>query len=203
MNRRQLIKNFGGLGLAVTILTVPLLSSIAGCASSTYTKLIAYINVALQAFESVVSILSATGILPPGVSVIVAMVKAGFADVLTAVNNYNAAPAADKTTFLLKIATVAQVLQNDLASFWSNLNIPNPALEAIIQGLLGIITTTLGAFQALLPTPPVPVPMPAVEAKEMGRRAVLPVVGRMRSVAQFKADWNVALGPTYQQYMLR
>src|SRR5271169_471682 len=108
MNRRTFAKwMVGGAAALLSPLTL-LLSS---CnPSDVFTKILAYANIGLQAFESVLGILEWANILPPvlgpTIKLIIDAVKAGFADVITAVNDYNAAPAIDKATLIGKISTV-------------------------------------------------------------------------------------------------
>src|ERR1017187_2283776 len=87
-NRRTLLKY---LSLVPALFVIP--NFIACSFSSVYAEIKAYVPVGLQAFTSILSILASVGIIPPGVGTLigtlVTLVKAGFADLLTAVTDYN------------------------------------------------------------------------------------------------------------------
>src|SRR5258708_1487047 len=69
-----------------------------GC--GVFNEILAYVGVGLQAFQAVVDLLAGFGVLPIGtggaLDGIIALIKAGFADLQTAVNQYEAAPASQK-----------------------------------------------------------------------------------------------------------
>lgn len=170
-------------------------AALTGCA--TFQDILNYVQVGLQAFESILSILAGAGVLVAPIQGIAALVKAGFADVQTAVNDYNAAPSANKTTLSGKISTAITVLENDISNFWTTLNLPNGQIASTISGLLGIIVSTLAGFLAQLPAP-----APAVaRVAAPGLAAAAP---KARSVRQFKSDFNAILAANnFSQYALR
>jgi len=118
---------------------------------------------------------------------IVTAVKAGFADLETVVNQYEAAAAADKATLLGKISTVLSIVISDIQNFWNNLNIPNPAIGAIVEGILGIILSVLKGFLGALPAP---APTPAT-ARVFAK--VINTPARKMSKSQFEAEVNAIL----------
>ena len=158
--------------------------------SSVYADILKYVPVGLSAFASVLSILSGGGVtIAPVVATIVALVNAGFADLQAVVTAYDAAPAANKATLLGKISTALASVEANLQGFWSNLTIPDTKLESIVQGLLGIITTTLLGFGTQLPAPS---PTPALMARGSLRRTIAGTPTK-RSVKQFRNDFNAIL----------
>lgn len=168
-------------------------ATLTGCTS--FQSILNYVQVGLQAFEAILSILAGAGVLVTPIQAVTALVKAGFADLETAVNDYNAAPAAGKTTLSGKISTAITVLQNEIANFWTSLNLPNGNLAQTISGLLGVIVSTLEGFLTQLPAP-------------AAARAKLPAQisgpAHARSTNQFKADFNKILAANnYSQYALR
>jgi hypothetical protein len=185
--RRQALKAMAIFGTITASL-----SQMAVSCSNLFTEILAYISVGLQGFASIVSILSGVGVVPLGsgaaLNAIIALVKAGFADLQTAVNDYEAAPAANKTTLEGKISTVLHDLQNEITAFWNNLTIPDAQTAALIQGLLEVITTTLAGFATQLP------PAPASSAALHGSFSKkLAFTAQRRSKKQFKNDFNAIL----------
>lgn len=170
-----------------------------------FTNILRYVSIGLSGFTSIVNILIGAGIVPVGtgtsVGVVIALVKAGFADLQTAVDAYNAAATADKKNLEQKIAIVLQDLQNEITVFWNNLNIPDPKLALLIQGLLEVITTTLAAFSSQLP--PASTSSSAAMAPMM-RAKRLAMVPHTRSEKQFKDDFNSILHANgYDQFAIR
>lgn len=195
MNRRNFLSYSGG-ALAVVGGTV----MNTGCwfSQSVFDSIIKYVGVGLQAFNAVVSLLTGAGVINPiegsAILGLINLVKAGFADLQTAVNNYNNAPATDKQTLLGKIATALAVLEGSIQQFWNDLQLPNAGLAGIIEGLLGIILSTLSGFASSLPTV-------SVSKKALARQIVVPA--KKRTPKQFKKDFNTVLVQGgYAQYQV-
>jgi hypothetical protein len=72
--------------------------------------------------------------------------------VLTELTAYMSAPAADKTSIGLKLATLIQEAQAQLQTFWNGLNLTGP-LAAVVEGVVSVILSTLAGFLPELPTP--------------------------------------------------
>jgi hypothetical protein len=188
MDRRNfVVRAFLGLGavMATTVLNT-------GCflSGTIFTKIMGYVGLGLAAFQAVVSLLD-----PPLALAMaggIALVKAGFADVQTAVQDYNNAPAADKATLLGKVKIVLADLQTEIQSFWSNLHLPG-ATGGLISSLLGIILSTLAGFAGQLGS------LPAGAKLKMLPANPLPVTPKPRSKKQFEADFNKALTDAGQQ----
>jgi hypothetical protein len=198
LSRREFV-GVAGKGTAA-LLAVPSLLTMTGC--SVVTDILNYIPVGLQAFNTVLGILESAGIISlaggGAISAIVAAVSKGFSDLQVAIHQYDSAPAADKATFLLKVATVISDLQADIQTFWGDLSIPDPALATIISGLLGVILSTLAGFGASLPVPPLSAK--AAQARALARQVVY--TPKRRSVHQFRSDFNAQLGVRFVQFKL-
>lgn len=174
---------------------------LAGC--SVFDEILRYVGVGLQAFQGVIDLLAGVGALPLGTGTLidtaVALVKAGFADLQTAVKNYETAPDASKATLLGKVSTVISVLAGSITSFWNDVKIPDPKIASTAQGLLEIVLSTLAGFQTQLP-------LPAATGAQ-ARTYMLagrPIKAVRRTAKQFKTDYNAVLATNgYPQYALR
>jgi len=184
LTRRRMFSSIIGIAtLGPTLLTT-------GCWLSTvYKEILKYIGVGLQAFQGALDLLMGAGVIPAGegtaISIVINLVKSGFADLQTAVNEYEQAPAANKATLAQRISTIIGILENNIQNFWSSLTIPNPQLASTIEGLLSIILSTLAGF---LPSLPAPSPQQRVAV-----RGKLTITPQKRSVKQFKQDINGVL----------
>jgi hypothetical protein len=189
MNRRNfagyLLKGAATLGLLSTM-TID-----AACSFGTvFADILKYVGVGLTSFQSVVDLLAGAGIIPIGtgaaIDTIIALIKAGFADLQTEVTAYNNAPAADKTTLEGKISVILANLQTSLQNFWSQLTIPDANLASTVEGLIGVILSTLAGFATQLPAAPA-----TLTAKLAGK--TISYTAKKRTVHQFKNDFNAVL----------
>jgi hypothetical protein len=182
MNRRtfagRLLTGLGAIALAGT-------QTACWFSGSLFTQILGYVGVGLTAFNAVVALVDPGA--AAGVAVIIALVKAGFADLQLAVQAYNNAPAASKATWLGKISVVLSDLQTEIQSFWVGLRLPGGTIATLISGLLSIILSTLAGFAGQLPPPP-------AGARLKGTPfGALPVTPHVRSKKQFESDFNKAL----------
>jgi hypothetical protein len=153
---------------------------------SVFSNILTYTSIGLQAFSGVLTLLGP--IIPMGgmIVTIIALVKAGFGDLQLVVNDYNNAPAADKTTLLGKISTVMEEIISHLTNFWNNLTIPDGNLASVAEGLLGLIVGMLQGFQTQLPPPVV---TPVVAAARALPRKIAATPMRL-TMPQFKTKFN-------------
>lgn len=195
MNRRNFVTRVGSGALFVLAGGLSILTT--GCTA--FSTILSWINVGLTSFQSIVDLLAGAGVinivLGSAIDLIIKAVKAGIADIGAAVTSYNDAPAASKANLLGKIGTALMTAQNAIAGFWNDVSIPDPKLASTVAGLLGIMVSTLAAFQTQVPTPPVA----AVRlAKQLPAAAP-----KARSVKQYKADFNALLTANgYPQYTI-
>jgi hypothetical protein len=194
LTRRQFATRGASLLGALGIL--PLLTSTGCWLSSVYADIIKYVPIGLSAFSSIVSILSGAGVIgvPIGAAIagIVALVNKGFADLQTAVNSYQSAPAASKSILLGAISTALSTVEAYIQQFWSNLTIPDAQLASLVEGLLGVITSTLLGFASQLPAP---APSAALTMRASLRKTIN-VAPKKRSLRQFRDDFNALLKGT-------
>ena len=182
-NRRSFMKTAGMV--SGTALTVGPLLGLSTC-STVEQDIMNYVPVALTAFSEIITLINpaeAAALAP-----IIADVKIALADIQAAVVAYENAPAANKATLACKIATAIQVAQNELQKFWSDLNIPDAGLAAVIAGILQIVLSTLMAF---VPALNCSAPPPASEKKALKKTVAF--TPKKRSVVQFKKDINAEL----------
>jgi hypothetical protein len=183
-------RSFGTLwGTCLLALSIGPSLLLSGC-GTTFAAILSWIDTGLSAFASVVDLLVGQGVLmvPVGsaIDLLIKAIKAAIADIGTAVSNYNAAPAASKTTLEGKISTALVVAQNLIAQFWNDLSIPDTKLASTVAGLLGLIVSTLAGFMSLLPPAPAPVAITPVQK-------ALPVSTQRLTTAQFKVKFNAIL----------
>jgi hypothetical protein len=171
MNRRHFVKTtVTGLGAALLFAETTLLT---GCASVGQELLIA--------FKAVLGILSGAGIIPGGT--LVTAVIGALTDVITELTAYANAPAADKATVGLKLATFIQIAQDQLQNFYSQLGLSG-VLAGVVESLIAVILSTLGG---LLPT----LPVPPQAALNIQRHVIY--VPTLRNARQFRDDFNSAM----------
>jgi hypothetical protein len=176
--------------LAVLAAVSAWFGSTAASCGSIYAQIAAYVGVGIQAFQSVVNLLSGAGIiaLPEGtlISAILVLVKTGWADVQAAIAAYNAAPAASKATLAGKISVALTAVQQEIQQFWSDVKIPDASLANTVAGLLGLIVSTIAGFLASLPV------VPATAAAKPYAKT-LSITPMKLSVSQFRTKFNMIL----------
>jgi hypothetical protein len=170
MNRRS----FAGAIAKAVLFSVAVSSGIVIGGCNAVTDLENWIPVALTAVSQIVKLLGP--IVPAPVAATIAVIQAGFAALLTAIQNYKAG-----SGVLADISAAITAVESAFASFFSSLNVPSTLLN-VIEGLAAIILSTIQAFANEIS--PTPAPMAAVNGK------AVPVTPKKRSVSQFKSDWN-------------
>jgi hypothetical protein len=146
----------------------------------------------VTAFEQIVTILTNAGFIPN--PAMVTEVEAALNAVLAEVTAYENAPAADKTTVGLKLATLIQLAQEKLQSFFS-IFAPVGPVGVLVEGLIEVLLDTLAGFLPALPAPP------AVAQARLAKRIVVkpipPVTltkhGMDSASKQFRASFNAVL----------
>lgn len=192
LNRRGFFK-FSSLSVLAVAISSTVVNTGCWLTGSVYKQILAYINVGLQAFQAVVNLLDPT--IAPAVNTAIALVKAAFVDLQTAVDAYEAAPASDKSTLLGKVSTMLSVLEASIQQFWNDLKIPDGTLANTIQGLLGIILSVLAGFATQLPAP-APTPQ-AARVKALPN--IISVTPQKLSTSQFKKEFNAKLTSSGQK----
>jgi hypothetical protein len=135
------------------------------------------------AFQGILRVLAQAGVITN--NPLVVAVTSALDAVLGAITAYQNAPAADKATFGLQLATAIQLAQARLQTFWSTLNVSGTT-AIVVEGLLTILLSTLASFLPQLPVPPAVVELQ--EAKRLPRQIIYGPV--TRSDKQFRKDCN-------------
>jgi hypothetical protein len=138
----------------------------------------------ITAFQSVLTILQGAGVVPGGA--LVADVSAALSAVLSEVTAYANAPATDKTSTGLKLATLIQEAQAQLQTFWNDLKLTG-VLATVVEGVVTVILSTLAGF---LPTLPTPIAQSDVVMKAARLPRHLNYVPQKLSAKQFRATVN-------------
>jgi hypothetical protein len=144
-NRRTFVQSLLALTGTLAVTGVSLVMT--ACAS--------VVNDLVTAFQSILNILSAAGLVPGGALVVTAL-----DNVLDAVQAYENAPSVDKTSLGQKLALVVQIAQAQLQSWFSGLNLTGP-IAVVVESLVSVLLSTLSG---LLPTLPPPVRPPELAA---------------------------------------
>jgi hypothetical protein len=170
-----------------------------GC--NTLDNIVKWLGVGTQALNSVVGLLTGAGIINTvegaAISLVLKLIKAGFADVQAAVDEYDRADPASKLTLKGKISTALQALTDQIQKFWNDLSIPNSQLAGLIQGILGVILTAIAGFMTQLPTPVTP-----STSMQLSRR--ISVTPRKMNAQQFVSEINTLLNQAGQsQFSIR
>ena len=121
------------------------------------------VNDLLTAFQTILNILSAAGLVPGG-----ALVATALSNVIADVQAYEAAPAADKATLGEKLALVIQIAEAQLQTWFTGLGLTG-TLAVIIESLVGVILSTLAGLLPTLPVPPT-VPAEIVAARSLAHQ---------------------------------
>jgi hypothetical protein len=146
VNRRNFVQRVGSFAL----LAIAAGSSVALVGCSVFANIVNWIPVGLAAIESIVTLLGP--LVPPGALGIIMLIKAAFADLSAALNQYNSdSNPADKATLLAKIRTLLNDIAVNFQSFLNVLNLGNNPIVAIVIGLANIILNAIAGFLGQLP----------------------------------------------------
>lgn len=183
VTRRTFGRFMGTLGLLATLGWSVVLT---GCTTS-FSTILSWVQTGLDSFQSVVDLLVGQGVIMvaigSAIDLIIKGVKAAISDIGSAVDAYNAAPAASKATLEGRITTAIIAAQDEISQFWNDLNIPDAKVASTVAGLLGLIVSTLAGFMTQLP------PAPAGLQRRTFQKT-LAAVPQKRSIGQFKAQFN-------------
>jgi hypothetical protein len=182
---------------------LPFVGILSSCSlESVWTAIQKYVPLGLSAFSAVLSILSGADF-PIGAALagIIALVQKAFGDLQAAVADYQSAPSGAKQGLIAKVSEALTIIEANLQSFWNGLSIPDAKLEGVIEGLIGVIVTTLQGFAAALPTSQTP----AANAARAARASLPKIAGgaaKRRSEREFKKDFNAVLGDDFKEHRL-
>ena len=167
----------GAAGLAGFVLT--------GCpqAASVWNDIKTWLPKGITSFEAIVTLVDPA--LAAVVAPIATLVNAGFAQLSADVDQYIAAPAADKATWLAKVQLAFGIVTQNLQAFLTAIGqSTNPLVILAVQLANILLSTIMGFIGKIGPTP-------AAIRLTAGSQtiAVVPVV---RNKAQFMAAFNAA-----------
>jgi len=193
ITRRTFGRFMGTLGLLATLGWSVVLE---GCTS--FATISGWIATGLDSFQSIIDLLVGQGVIMvaigSAIDLIIKGVKAAISDIGSAVDAYNAAPAASKATLEGKITTAIIAAQDEISQFWNDLQIPDAKVASTVAGLLGLIVSTLAGFMTQLP------PAPATVQRRTFQKT-LAAVPQKRSIGQYKSAFNAILdGNGFSQY---
>jgi hypothetical protein len=188
LNRRQFARRASSVLLLLLASGTSLF--IAGC--NVFSDILNWIPVGEAALNSVLSVLTGNGvIITPAIQSIVALIKAGFTALTTAVNEYQSTTP-PPTGALAKIETAFKDIVDNFSTFLSSLNVSG-SLLGIITGLAQVVLSTIGAFVNRLPASTA---MKSVSVKAsnvtVGGTSVA-VTPKARTAGSFKHDWDAIL----------
>lgn len=146
-----------------------------------------YAAVGKLAFDNVVGLLEARGVLPAGGNNFTREVDAAFDAIAAAVSSYQAGNGAGT---LGEIASALAAATAAIQTFLGETGIGDNALLETVLALLQIILDTLAGFLTKLPAPST-LPPPQRTLAHHGHLP-LAVQAHRRSLREFKRDWNAA-----------
>lgn len=197
MKRRNFLHN---LAIGTFTATISTLGLTAFSCQNIWNKIEKYLPVGLQAFQAIVQILIGQGVISTpmasDIAVVTADVNSAFGDAGVAVNAYQSAPAASKQSLVSEATLALTNIENAINAFWSQIKIQDPKLEAKIEGLLGLIVTSISAMLAQLP------PVPATARKATSRQIKAAGSLKVTSVKEFRSQFNGLLAPDLVKYRI-
>lgn len=169
-------------------------ASMGASCGSVFADILTYVGIGLKAFSAVVAML---GPAAAAIAPIIALVNAAWANLQAAVNEYNSAPAANKSTLLGEIRTAIQALEDTLANFLAQLP-ASGTLETTILDVITLIVSTLAGYAQELPGAAARTIM--LHSRTRPAQAVTPV---RRSIAEFRKEVNAQLAAGgYAKYQI-
>ena len=180
LTRREFTKSTAALAAGAAVSSA---LELTGC--NLETDILNYSKVGKAAFDSVVAMLEARGVLPAGGNQFTRAVDAAFDAVAAAVAAYQAG---NGTGTLAEISAALAAVTAAISTFLGELNIPEASLLSLVLALVQIILETIAGFVSKLPAPPAP-PITQFHTRRGDQLTVEP---RVRTVRQFKRDWNAA-----------
>lgn len=178
ITRRNFVKSSSLLYLA----SLGSAAFITGC--NVFDDILNWVPVGLTAIQGIVTLLGP--LVPPGAITILNLVKAAFADLVAAVNDYkNDTNPADKATLLAKIRTLLNDIVNHFQDFLNALNLGNNPIVNIVIGLANIVISAIEGFMNQLPPP-----VSLVPTIHLGAQIVNITPKYYKHVGDFKKDYN-------------
>lgn len=198
IDRRSLIK--GALTVSAIL---PVGMFVSGCPTfaSIESTIKAWLPLASSSFNAILGILATAGVVCAACAALSAAVFGAITVTTQAVDAYLSAPSGDKATLLGKLQTALTALQGSLTNFFDAINIPVPAVSAVIIGLAKILLSAIGGFLSKLPTPTV---APTTARHRMNGQVHEVPAKVYKNPKEFIKEWNtVVVTGGYPQAQLR
>lgn len=170
---------------------------LAGC--GVFADIEAWVPIGVAAVNGIVTVLGA--LLPPGAVAIIALVKAGFADLTATITEYqNDTNPADKATWEAKIATILNDIASNFQSLLASLNLGSNPIEAVVLGLAQVFLAAIAGFLGQLPATSKTLTMSA----HVGTRTITIVPKFYKKASDFKHDYNaVAVADGHPEIVIK
>lgn len=177
MNRRQFV---GNLTAGAAALAIGSSLTLGGCsAAGVWNDIKTWLPTGIASFEAIMMLVAPLA--APGIDAIAEMVKAAFAVLSAAVDQYIAAPAAEKQGWLAKVQLAFTDVTQNIQQFLTAVGASANPVVKLVLALATIILSTISAFLGKIgPTP----------ATFSLQGAVVPPVLRNRK--SFVSDFNAA-----------
>jgi len=181
MNRRSFIKISSTGVLSFAIGSVATLD---GC--TVFDDILTWVPIGLTAIQGIVTVLGP--LISPGALTILALIKAGFADLSAAVSEYNNdTNPADKANLLSKIRTILADIVSNFQAFLDALNLGDNPIINIVIGLANIVISAIEGFMNQLPS----TKSTALTTRlSLGSKSITVTPKFYKSVKDFKKDYN-------------
>ena len=181
MNRRQFV---GNLTAGAAALAIGSSFTLVGCnAAGVWKDIETWLPAGISSFEAIVTLVAPLA--APGIDAIAETVKAAFAVLSGAVDQYINSPAADKATWLLKVETAFNDVTQNIQNFLTAIGQTGNPIVKLALALAQIILSTISSFIGQIG------PTPAPATLRVGEQTVT-VVPVSRNRKTFVSDFNSA-----------
>lgn len=150
MNRREFVGTLSAGAAALALSGASL--ELEGCnPTSVWTQIQQWVPVGISAFESIVALVMPLA--APGIDAIAEMVKAGFASLASAIDDYLNAPAAEKATFAQRVQLILTDLGNNIQAFLTAIGQSSNPIVKVAAALISILVNVIAGFLNQIPGP--------------------------------------------------
>lgn len=148
--RREFIKKSGQL-LAFFAAAGSLIVQAACNATDVWHEIEQWVPLGIDGFNSIIALVDP--LMSPAITAITTLIKAGFAVLSGAIDDYINAPAADKSSLIGKVETALTDLSNHFQDFVTAISVSGNPIVTIAVALIKIILDTISGFvQKIVPT---------------------------------------------------
>jgi hypothetical protein len=183
MNRRQFAGHLAKGSLAVAVLGGTLSLEACPGAKTVWDDIKTWLPTGIASFEAIMALV--VPLAAPGINAIAEIVKAAFATLSAAVDQYMNAPADQKATWLGRVETAFKDVTDNIQAFLTALGQSSNPIVKLVLVIATIILSTISAFLGKIG------PTPVAFKLKLGQEEVL-VVPVLRDRKKFVADFNAA-----------